>query len=243
MTYHNRHECKFVVPEPVAARLLKQVAPFLQPDPFAATSTDHAYPIASLYLDDANDTLYRETLEGRAYRYKLRVRSYTDDPTAPVFLEVKRRHDRVVQKLRCPIPRTSLASVLTGKVASLPGLSPLKRQSFQEFMRLVQFCRAVPRCTVLYDRQAYIGRHEDEVRVTFDRRLYAMEEREPIVRVRDGRYAPVRSGGVVLELKFTDRCPPWMLDAVRACELRRSSFSKYCIAIDALVDARRVQAN
>ena len=234
MTYHNRHECKFVVPESVAARLLHRVTPFLQPDPFAAKSPTHTYPIASLYLDDTHNTLYRETVEGRASRYKLRIRSYTDDPFAPVFLEVKRRVDRVVQKLRCPVPRTALPALLAGQTNDLDGLPPQKQASLREFLRLQQLARAVPRILVRYDRQAYVGRDEDNLRVTFDRRLAALPQQDAVVAVVDRRYESLPPLGVVLELKFTDRCPHWMLDAVRACELRRTSFSKYCNSVDAL---------
>lgn len=236
VTYHNRHECKFVVPESVAARILQRVGPFVQPDPFAANSPTHTYPIASLYLDDPHNTLYRETVEGRPTRYKLRVRSYSDDPTKPVFLEVKRRVDRVVQKLRCPVPRSALPALLAGQTSVLDGLPDQKLASLREFLRLQQLSRAVPRILVRYDRQAYVGRDEEDLRVTFDRRLAALPQADAVVRVVDGHYESLPPQGIVLELKFTDRCPHWMLDAVRACELRRTSFSKYCKSVDAMAD-------
>jgi len=236
VTYHNRHECKYVVPEAVAARLLKRVAPFVQPDPFAAQSPTHSYAIASLYLDDQQNSLYRETIEGRPHRHKLRVRSYSDEPSAPVFLEVKRRRDRVVQKLRCPVPRCALPALLGGETDHVDGLSAPKLASLREFLRLQQLSKAIPRLLVRYDREAWVGRDEDDVRVTFDRHLSATPEGQAIVRVRDSRYETLQPRGVVLELKFTDRCPPWMADAVRACELRRRSFSKYCTSVDALAE-------
>jgi hypothetical protein len=236
MTYHNRHECKFVIGEGTAARVLQRVAPFLVPDPFAALNPRHSYTIASLYLDDEQNTLYRETLGGLARRFKLRVRSYGDDPSLPVFLEVKRRLDRVVQKLRCPIDRAHLPALLAGEIDALPGLSPAKRASLQEFLRLQQQRQAVPKITVRYERQAYVGRDDGDIRVTFDRRLAAMCQPQPVVRMQDERYETLPQRGIVLELKFTDRCPPWMLDAVRDCELQRTSFSKYCRSIDGLHD-------
>jgi VTC domain len=243
VTYHNRHECKFVVPESVAERLLRRVTPFVEPDAHGAQRSNQSYTIASLYLDDAGGTLYRETVEGIAHRYKLRVRTYSDDPATPVFLEVKRRHDRVVQKLRCPVPRVVLPALLSGDTTEVPGLPANKQPSLAEFLRLLQLRRAVPRCVVRYERQAFVGRDEHEVRVTFDRRLCAMPEERPSLRMHDARYATVPSGGVILELKFTDRCPPWMVDAVHACELRRRSFSKYCKSVDALASFGQVHSH
>jgi hypothetical protein len=234
MTYHNRHECKFVIGEEAAARVLRRVQPYVAPDPFAAKSPTHTYTIASLYLDDSARSLYRETLGGLAHRYKLRVRSYGDAPAAPIFVEVKRRHDRVVQKLRCPIDRRHLADVLAGRLDVVDGLSPAKQASLREFARLQQLRQAAPLLTVRYERQAYVGVDDDEVRVTFDRRLAALPEAVPVVRLHADGYETIRMGGVVLELKFTDRCPAWMLEVIRAEELRRRSFSKYGTSLEGL---------
>jgi SPX domain protein involved in polyphosphate accumulation len=232
VTWRDRHECKFVVPETVAGRVRQFLLPFVEPDPFAARWTDHTYPIASLYLDNAVNTLYRQTIEGRAHRYKLRVRAYDDHPGSQVFVEVKRRLDRVVQKVRCAIPRCCLPAVLAGN-AAVPGVAPQQAQALQEFARLTVLQRAFPRLIVRYRRQAYVGRDEPDVRVTFDRQIGSSPESAPIVR-HAGRFEPIAVRGVVLELKFTDRCPSWLQDAVRSCELHRRSFSKYCHGVEAV---------
>ncbi|MCA8976277.1 MAG: polyphosphate polymerase domain-containing protein [Planctomycetes bacterium] len=241
MTYRNRHECKFVVPETVAARVRQQLRPYVVPDPFAAGHPDHSYRISSLYLDDAAGTLYRETVEGRAQRFKLRVRAYDDLPDSPIFLEVKRRHDRVVQKLRCPLRRRDLPAVLAGHIEAELELPAHQRQSLREFVRLQQLRRAMPRLLVRYQRQAYVGLDDDDARITFDRALSASSETAPIVR-QGGRFETVPVRGVILELKFTDRYPRWMAAVVRGCELRRGSFSKYCRSADALADRGHVIA-
>lgn len=227
-----RHECKYLVPESVAQRLLRRVEPFVTPDPFAARRSDHCYAISSLYLDTANLRLYHETKAGDAQRFKLRVRAYTDEPNGPLFLEIKRRIDRVVHKLRCPIPRPWLPGLLDARIPGLADLPPEKRRSLEEFVRLQQALRARPTVLIRYDRQAYMGRDDDEVRVTVDRRLRVLPMPRPEVRVEDPRFLPVPMGGVVIELKFTNRAPAWMLDAVQANDLRRISFSKYCNGID-----------
>jgi hypothetical protein len=234
VTYRNRHECKFVVPESIAQRVLQRVRPFVAPDPHAARSEDHSYTIATLYLDDHARSLYRETVEGLPFRYKLRVRTYDDAPTTPLFLEIKRRHDRVVQKLRCPIPRGLLPAVLAGEPVTLPGATPAKLASLAEFARLAQLRRTHPVAVVRYQRQAYVGLDDQEVRVTVDRRLCAMPTREAAVVLHGPRFVTVPIRGVILELKFTDRMPPWMLHAIRGEELRRQSYSKYCSSLDAL---------
>lgn len=236
MSYRNRHECKFVVSEAVARLVLRRVMPFVRPDAHAARAAGDAYPISSLYLDDRAHSLYRESKDGLAYRYKLRVRSYSDDPAQPVFVEVKRRHDRIVQKMRCAVPRDRLADVLAGRAVAPVDARADAGASLAEFQRLVQVRRAVPAVIVNYHRQAYVGLDDEEVRVTIDRDLCALPTSDPVVRVDTAGFVVVRSPGVVLELKFTDRSPPWMTEAIRACQLRRQSFSKYCSAFDALAE-------
>ncbi len=240
MRYENRYECKFVVPEAVAARVLRRVEPWVEPDPHAAPRPDRTYGIASLYLDDETNTLCRETREGRLDRCKLRVRSYGD---GPLFLEVKSRRDRVVRKLRCPIPAEALPRVLAGETDGIHDLSAGRRQALCEFVRLVLLHRAVPRITVRYDRQAWVGTDDDRHRVTFDRRLCAMPEPGARVRMHDPAYVTVPSGGVILELKFSDRCPPWMLDTIRELQLARRSFSKYATCVEALFVTDRSEEN
>lgn len=235
MSSSNRYECKFVVSEATAARVLRRVEPYVAPDPHAATRPDHTYSIASLYLDDQVGTLRRETREGRLDRCKLRVRSYG---AGPVFLEVKRRHDRIVQKLRCPVPAGTLPAILAGERLAVPGLSARAEQAMQEFVRLMAIYRAEPRITVRYDRTAYVGFEDDHCRVTFDRRLCAAPEHEARVRMHDPAFVTVPAGGVVLELKFSDRCPPWMLATIRDLELTRRSFSKYATCLEAISGIR-----
>ena len=204
------------------------------PDQHAAKA-DGSYPICSLYLDDAVNTLYRETVEGRANRFKLRIRSYGDRTDLPVFLEVKRRQNRIVQKLRCPVPRQALPGLLRGDTTVLPELPPHHRQPLEEFVRLQQMQRAFPKLLVRYRRQAFVGRDEPTVRVTFDREMAASVEAESLVR-HSGRFESLPLPGVIVEIKFTDQCPTWLTNSVRACELRRRSFSKYCRSAEALTD-------
>lgn len=240
MIYQNRYECKFVVPEEVVADVINSVQPHVEPDPYAATQQDHSYEIASLYLDDPFDTLYRETIEGRAERFKLRVRSYgndADQERRTVFLEVKRRYNSIVRKLRCPVPHDLLEDLLHGgnitRDESLSALPDMHRPALNEFLRLSATRAAGPRCTVRYRRQAYVGIDDLDTRVTFDRHLSTLPTESTRVEHRDPCYIAVPTGGVILELKYTNQMPPWMAVTIRKLELQRRSFSKYCSSVDA----------
>lgn len=230
----NRHECKYLINEVVAARIRADLAPFVRPDPHAVNRPGYRYPISSLYLDSEDLALYRTTIEGNRARFKLRVRSYSDDDTAPVVLEIKRRSTGIVRKSRCPIPRACLPAVLAGETDGLAELEPARAAVLREFIALMLAQRAGPRVIVRYDREAYVGRDGGGVRATFDRQLRALPTGQAApAPIAAAGFVPVRAGMTLLELKFDDRCPSWMVHLVQRHELQRTSFSKYCHAVRA----------
>ena len=101
---------------------------------------------------------------------------------------------------------------------------------FQLYMNNIQ---ARPTVLIRYKRQAYEGGTENKVRVTFDRELCYCVTREPEVRLSGGGWQrnPFTEGGVVLEIKFTDRYPMWLSEMTKYFNLRQRSISKYASSI------------
>src|SRR5438105_10292038 len=91
----NRFEVKYLVATRLVDDLMKELAEFTQPDPH-----DHGpgYHVYSIYWDTADFRFFWEKIEGTKFRRKLRFRRYDGQP--PVFVEVKQRQDRTVQKRR-----------------------------------------------------------------------------------------------------------------------------------------------
>ena len=173
-------------------------------------------------------------MEGIKTRSKLRIRSYSDAPDAPLFLEIKRRLNGVIRKQRCQIRREELP----GLIAAMSGMEAGDRKlAMDAFHSLALRIGAQPMALVRYQRQAYEGAFDPSIRITFDRHLATRLTRQPEVRLEDPEFCLVADVGVVLEIKFNQRYPSWLLSAVQKHSLRRRSFSKYCESIDA---ARRV---
>ena len=116
---------------------------------------------------------------------------------------------------------------------ALSVLPDMHRPALNEFLKLSATRAAGPRCTVRYRRQAYVGIDDLDTRVTFDRHLSTLPTESTQVRHRDPCYIAVPTGGVILELKYTNQMPPWMAATIRKLELQRRSFSKYCSSVDA----------
>ena len=89
-----------------------------------------------------------------------------------------------------------------------------------------------PRITS-YMREGYEPPNSNVYRVTFDRELRAGRYDDDLTVAGLQQWARPEIGGVVLELKFTDRFPQWMELLVETFNLRRVSVPKYveCVTL------------
>ena len=165
-TLRSRFECKYLVAPSMVPAIRRYIRPFVEPDAYARQRPGFSYPICSLYLDGPGLPLMRATEEGWRNRFKLRLRSYPAYPQAPVFVEVKRRVDGIVSKLRVGMTRAETHRLLE---RHRPG-SPVAPAA-AEFLRLVGEIDARPIVRVLYEREAYEARGNEPVRLTFDSAL------------------------------------------------------------------------
>lgn len=228
-----RFELKYLLTERVAQAFRDAVGPYIQPDTFAAANPRVGYPVCSLYLDSPAMTLFQQTVDGWESRYKLRIRLYDSQPDSPVFCEIKRRRNQVIIKQRVAAPRDQVELAMAGQVPALRShqsgraVTSEAQQVWDEFWRLRAELRASGITYVVYQREAYVGRNDDNVRVTFDREIWGAPYRpgERLQVPASGAAAPIQ--GVVLELKFNERYPAWMHQLVQQFGLERCSVPKY----------------
>ncbi len=231
-TLRCRHELKYHISESTAEGIVQFIKPYIPLDRYCKLHRSRDYPIVSLYLDSQGLQLCKESLGGFQNRYKLRIRSYTDEPDYPRFFEIKRRINTIIMKSR--------ARVMSGDVPILLGGLPLPPQNYtadtdsiNQFQLYMNNIIAKPAVLIRYTRQAYEGGEENKVRVTFDRELAYCVTKEPEVRLGGGGWQrnPFTTGGVVLEIKFTDCYPFWLSQLVKYFNLRQRSISKYASSI------------
>ncbi len=224
-----RREFKYLVPpEGIAAlrRLLRRVA-----SPDAHAGPDGTYLIRSLYLDTSDLRLYRANDREAPERFKARIRCYpgSADPRR-AFYEIKRRTLDVIRKTRFAAPRGW---------AKLPLAATLWHQaddpSWERFATLVHTYGLTPKVLVQYRREAWMSELDDYARVSIDRAItyqpmlgWSLEA--PPSGWTGLDHASVtwtRAPVAVVELKFANAPPRWMLELVGSLELIRHSFSKY----------------
>ncbi|MBN2314287.1 MAG: polyphosphate polymerase domain-containing protein [Sedimentisphaerales bacterium] len=228
-----RYELKYHITESTAAAIARYVGHYLEMDRYSKLQRKGDYPIVSLYLDSADLQLCRESLRGLKNRFKLRIRSYTDEPEYPRFFEIKRRLNTVIMKSRARVMDKDVPALLAGL--------PLPPQEFKadvdtinQFQLYIDSIQARPAVLVRYMRQAYEGDSSNRVRVTFDRELAYKITRRPEVRLGGSGWQrnPFTRTGVVLEIKFTGHFPAWLSDMVKYFNLRQRSISKFASSIE-----------
>lgn len=218
-----RHEIKYLITEAQAAMIAEFIRPFMLPDSHSTTGT---YPLVSLYLDSRDLRLCRESLEGVRNRYKLRIRSYSDDSDASCFFEIKRRINQVIIKSRARVPRCAVAPLLA--YTEYPSsIDPDQVKVLDQFLYYRRVVGAEPVLRVRYARQAFESMLDDDVRVTFDRQLCLNVTRTPEMGLNGFGWQRLPERDVVLEIKFTHGYPQWVVRMVREFDLRQQSMSKY----------------
>jgi SPX domain protein involved in polyphosphate accumulation len=248
-----RRELKYVVSEAAASSVRRYIRSYLEPDEHMQPGQDTGYPVWSFYLDTPSLALYRQTIDGLKNRFKLRLRFYDRNPDSPIFLEIKRRVAEVICKERAAIKRHAALQMLSWGTRPNPedlvdvdaNGNDHAGRALENFCRLRASIAAQVSLFVAYLREAYTSPDSDDVRVTFDREVEGNFWTDS-----DGIATPPpgpqpRIGGVILELKFTDRFPQWMRDLVRTYSLQPLPVSKYvhCVDVVGMRPARRAMSS
>ena len=234
----NRFELKYIIPEETARGVRDFSTAYLVHDENAKEECAWQYPIHSVYLDGPSLQLANATYQGHKNRFKLRVRYYDDNPENPVFFEIKRRVNDAILKQRAAVKRANAIHLLEGHY---PEPNDLKNptdskayDSLRSFCQLREAINGTGKVIVSYQREAYVTPDSDQVRLTFDRNLVTTRFEGKFVCGDFVNGIHPSMGGVVLELKFTDRFPNWMRDLARAFNLRRTSMPKYLKCLEGL---------
>ncbi len=207
-------------------------------------STDGTYTIRSLYFDTYDQLLYQANDRQAHERFKVRVRCYPGHGMpfgrAPVFLEIKRRTGDVIRKSRAALAPSLWVAVVRGDEEALKAVPAQVRPAAQAFVEKVLHYHLEPQELVQYQREAFASRIDEYARLTLDTRIcsqpalgLSLEGNPRRWRNLDGPRLLDGGSRTVLELKFQDRPPRWMVALVRRLDLFRLSFSKYGSAVEA----------
>ncbi|MPN38428.1 hypothetical protein SDC9_185952 [bioreactor metagenome] len=163
-----------------------------------------------------------------------------------MFLEIKKKYEGVVYKRRISLTLEEAEAYISGKSHPVDD-----SQIAKEIDYFFNHYLPKPKMFIAYDRQAFAGIDDEELRVTFDT---GIRSREEILTLRmDSFTTPLfEDGTVLMELKTGEAMPLWLAHALSDLKIFPTSFSKYGDiykqkvkneekALDNVVDFRRTK--
>ena len=228
----NRFELKYLINLKQAEQLKSALLAYLVTD---AYSNDNGYYwVSSLYYDSPDFLCYWEKVDGVKYRRKLRIRHYeTDNPLTQeemVFVEIKQRIDRVIQKRRILLPYNDALNLCNNR--RIPEHKPEDKATIEEIFSFLWQYNLQPASIVRYKRQAFIGSDYDVgLRVTFDTSITSQNSQLKLHET-PSDILMLNPNWVVLEIKVNERIPYWLTELVAAQNLQMVRISKYCRSIE-----------
>ncbi|MBQ6361186.1 MAG: polyphosphate polymerase domain-containing protein [Lachnospiraceae bacterium] len=221
-----RVEIKYLLTRQQRDRILEGMREYMKPDDFGKTS------IRNIYYDTENYRLVRHSIEKPPYKEKLRVRSYgsLSDPSEKVFVELKKKYDGIVYKRRLSGRLDEVTDWLAGRADRLPDTQIAREiEYFRDHYETLQ-----PAVYLSYDRQAYYGKDNRDLRITFDENILARTDRTVLL------YEPygtplIRRDQALMEIKADGGYPMWLVKILSQAGAEKVSFSKYGTAYQMLI--------
>lgn len=240
-TQIDRLEMKYLVHPRLVADVRKFIAPFVVPDKHAKGDLP-SYTATTLQIDSINSTLHYAKQRDADARFKLRIRTYGFDGTAPYFFELKRKIQGKIYKSRAVVSaRDYCKEMVVNPTRMLSLKDPSEQMNLLEFIRLVKVIGGIPAVYVRYERECYAGIGKEYARVTFDSGMryrpamnswdFPLNEKKWYAM--DSATSQARDySGYMLELKSTSEVPDWMLECVERFNLVPAGHCKFSMAMN-----------
>ncbi len=221
-----RREIKFLMTLEQYQALLPTVHEHMNPDRFCIDGKE--YGIFNIYYDTPDNLLIRRSIQKPYYKEKLRLRGYYSPaaPDSPVFLEVKKKIGGIVVKRRVTMTVAEAEAYIQTRVK--PYYERFLDQQIMKEMDvfLNSYDSIAPRQYISYQRSAFFGKDDSNLRLTFDRQL---TERRYDLTLTKGSYGNqiISDDYRLMEIKIPGSVPVWLSNALSELGIRRHSFSKY----------------
>lgn len=211
-----RYEKKYFLTDEQYRLFKEKLMEYVRPDNYPT------YTLCNIYYDTDDYRLIRASLEKPIYKEKLRVRSYgIPKADTKVFIELKKKFDGVVYKRRITTNPYLVKPFLMGiKPAETDSQIAREIEYFQKLYK------ASPKAFIAYDREAYQGIEDSELRITFDTNMrYRLKD----LSLQAGDYGePITdTDEILMEIKIPRACPLWLSRLLNEFKIYSTSFSKY----------------
>ena len=180
------------------------------------------HTICNIYFDTDNYDLIRTSVKKPPYKEKFRLRSYgIPNGSDPVFAEIKKKFGGVVYKRRVAATPQEIQAFLNGGEVAHEDL-----QIQREIQWFLQIHHPVPKVFIGYERIAFVGKEDSDLRITFDRNIRWRTDMLDLCAGDSGQ--PVLDDNrIVMEVKLSHAAPLWLAALLSEFQIYPNSFSKY----------------
>lgn len=233
-----RYERKYLVPNEQMEDLRKRLLPFVVPDSYATPDENgiYQYTVRSIYMDSLDMECYTQKDSGIKLRRKLRIRGYNHlDEDSKVVLEIKRKIGNRIKKHRSTLLFSDLDEMMRNPTLEnyITGKRSMDLDDAKRFFFHLKKKQYRPSNLVVYEREAYLGKIDSGVRITFDKNIRSRIYPRLNTLYDDFNLKHLFNNHFVLEIKyFTDEMPIWARSLVYDFKLRNDAISKYTIGYD-----------
>ncbi len=220
----NRVEEKYVVTENLYKRIVEEFGDKMVCDDYSKDGK--FYQIANIYYDTADSSLIRTSLQKPKYKEKIRLRAYgVPGMDTKVFLELKKKFNGVVNKRRSRL-KLSEAYDFTASHEMPEKQEYMNMQVLKELKYAFDIYDALPMVYIAYKRRAFFGADNPDLRITFDKEIVTRRED---VGLENGVFGNLLmpDNYMIMEVKYTNRMPLWLIQILREYNIKKQSFSKY----------------
>lgn len=211
-----RTEKKYVIDEKMKKILVERFAPYIQPHKY------HSYTLCNAYYDTDDFELIRRSIEKPDFKEKLRIRCYeVPCDKTPAYVELKRKYDGTVYKRRLEMSYAEAKGYVEN-------CKCIEGDHISE--EIAYFCsvyKVSPKAFISYDREAFCGRNDENLRVTFDSDIrYSFDNNEGFEKNGEFRRL-LRRDECIMEIKANGGIPVEMASILSTLEIYPQPFSKY----------------
>ena len=211
-----RVEKKYLLNDETYHKLMESMLAHIKADEYGC------HTICNIYYDTESSELIRNSIQKPPYKEKLRLRSYgIPNKESTVFLEIKKKYKGTVYKRRISITLGEAEAFLK------QGKKPEEdSQILREIDYFISFYHTEPKLYLAYDRIAYVGIEDENIRITFDKNI---RSRTSSLRLDAGDMGELLldESYHLMEIKVPSAMPVWMVKILSDLEVYPTSFSKY----------------
>lgn len=211
-----RKEIKYLITNDTKETLLSKIKDHLILDSHGISK------ISSLYLDTDSFLLIRNSMEGKVYKEKLRIRAYNEiSNNSKVFFEIKKKYKRIVYKRRIKCTYQQALDYIYNDI------KPCNSQIMDEINYAMKFYDyPKPSFLISYIREAYYDLENDNLRITFDSKVNYQTNHLDLTKNKMGKQI-LDDHMFIMEIKVDGAMPLWLVKVLDELKIRPCSYSKY----------------